>query len=140
MCCVGAYHCRVRLAFCNVRLYLERFWRHRVMAARAPWLTSRDSFQSQPASRQRAMVSHGFDGVGRATWLETATRKRPESDPQDWRNQPSIEPHGENQDMLGYVHWFRRIYLPQSGLELSTFSFQQSRFSQCCQKVLFNLR
>src|SRR5689334_13895162 len=136
MCCVGAYHRRVRLAFYNVRLYLERFWRHRVMAARAPWLTSPDSFQGQPGSDQRAMVSQGFDGIGRATWLKTATCERPKSEPQHWRNQPLIEPHAENQDMLRNVHWFRRIYLPFFRLKLSTFPFQQSRFPKCCQKVL----
>lgn len=50
------------------------------------------------------MGADGLNGIGRATGFETAARQWAKYNPHDWREQPLIESHGDDQNVLYQIH------------------------------------
>jgi hypothetical protein len=82
--------------------------RHGIMPTRTPGLTSANSLQRQPTSRQRAVNAQSLDRKCRTGWLETAASQRSKYDSQNRRHQPLIELHTRNHYMLCWIHLLTR--------------------------------
>src|SRR5262245_27294250 len=68
-------------------------------------MTTTNALGREPASSHRAVSAHRFGSVSRAGGRKAASSNRPKERAQRGRNCPTIEPHGEQQDVLSRVHF-----------------------------------
>jgi hypothetical protein len=83
-------------------------FRHLILSASPPRMTSPDPFQRQPAPRQRAVDANSFQSVFGATGRKAAAAERAEYEYLRGRNHRAINSHAKNQYVLGRVHRSRQ--------------------------------
>ena len=88
------------------------------MSALVPWMATANAFHGQPAPREGAVRSDGFQGVSRAARRVAAPRQRAEQKSLGRRNRPAIDAHRKNQNVLGQIHsvLYSALAVPRSVL------------------------
>src|SRR5580765_2459962 len=75
------------------RLRVSLLKRHRIISPTAPWMTTTQSLQSEPAATRKAMRFNCFQKIRRTGWLKTTTAGRPAKKGKDWRERVFVESH-----------------------------------------------